>query len=104
MSLSFSLSEYLENCNNEHRCPHIIAMAFISRDSSTASELAAELSVHKLKLQEEVVEGVGEKEIEKGLGDQEEIERIETNFEDEAEKSPNKRAFDQIIEAQVSNI
>ena len=79
-------------------------MAFIFRDSSTASELAAELSVHKLKLQEEVVEGVGEKEIEKGLGDQEEIERIETNFEDEAEKSPNKRAFDQIIEAQVSNI
>jgi len=72
------------------------------RDSSTASELAAELSVHKLKLQEEVVEGVGEKEIEKGLGDQEEIERIETNFEDEAEKSPNKRAFDQIIEAQMS--
>ena len=88
----------------------------MKRDSSTASELAAELSLHKMKLQEVVVEGLGESETAAaevalaGGGDEGGalpenggVERIETNFE---EMSPNKRPYDQMIEAhaQVSSI
>ena len=80
------------------------------RDSSIATELAAELTAHKMKLPEEVVEALGEgtpSNAEDCNGkENEKVERIEFSASGEADThiqavSPNKRPFEQFVESQV---
>jgi len=82
------------------------------RDSSIATELAAELTAHKMKLPEQVVEALGEgtpSNAEDCNGkENEKVERIEFAASGEADThiqavSPNKRPFEQFVESQISS-